>query len=234
MRASFRRLPGVLDPAAGDPGEDQAVDLVSGLQIRSPIATASGFYVDARGTVVTTADAVAQCGEITLDEGTGARVLGTDEALNLAVLQPLSELAPRAVAAFRSGAPRIGAEVAVAGFPYGGALARPAFTFGTVADVRGLNGEEDVRRLEMSAQAGDAGGAVLDESGAVIGMLLPRDSGGTVLPETVSYALDAETLQAALAQAGVQVSQSTATGSLGAEGLTRSGGGMAVLVSCWE
>lgn len=233
MRASFRRLPGVLDPAAGSPGEDQAVDLVSGLQVRQPQATASGFYVDAQGRVVTTAAAVAQCAEITLDESTPARVLASDPALNVAVLAPEAELAPRAVAAFRAGAPRIGAEVAVAGFPYGGALPRPALTFGTLADVRGLSGEEEVRRLELLAQVGDAGGAVLDEAGAVIGMLLPREVRGQVLPEDVTYALDAEAIQAVLAQAGVQPTTSMATASLGAEGLTRSGGAMAVLVSCW-
>jgi hypothetical protein len=121
----------------------------------------------------------------------------------------------------------------VAGFPYGGALARPALTFGTLADVRGLNGEEQVRRLDLSAQAGDAGGAVLDESGAVIGMLLPRESGAQVLPAEVSYALDVETIQGVLAQAGVQPTTSTATGVVGAEKLTRDGAAMAVLVSCW-
>ncbi len=231
MRASFRRLPGVLDPA--DPGEDQAVDLVSGLQVRQPRGTASGFFVDAQGTVVTTADAVAECSEVTLDETTAARVVSTDEGMNLAVLQPQAALAPRAVAGFRATAPRIGSEVAVAGFPYGGALARPALTFGTLADVRGLNGEEQVRRLDLSAQAGDAGGAVLDESGAVIGMLLPREGGAQVLPAEVSYALDVETIQGVLAQAGVQHTTSTATGVLGAEKLTRSGAAMAVLVSCW-
>jgi S1-C subfamily serine protease len=233
MRASFRRLPGVLDPGTAGAGEDQAVDLVSGLQVRQPQGTASGFYVSSQGHVVTTADAVAECGEITLDEAIQARVLGANADLNLAVLEPLAELAPRGVAAFRSGAPRIGTEVAVAGFPYGGALARPALTFGTLADVRGLNGEEQVRRLDLASQAGDAGGPVLDEAGAVIGMLLPSESDRQVLPETVSYALDAETIQATLSQAGLQVSTSTATGSLGAERLTRDGGAMAVLVSCW-
>jgi hypothetical protein len=134
MRASFRRLPGVLDPAAGDPGEDQAVDLVSGLQVRQPQGTASGFYVDAQGTVVTVAEAVAECSEVTLGDGSAVRVLGRDEALNLAILQPQAALAPRAVAAFRPTVPRIGTEVAVAGFPYGPALSRPAMTFGTLAE----------------------------------------------------------------------------------------------------
>ncbi|MBP1805436.1 serine protease [Rubellimicrobium aerolatum] len=233
MRASFRRLPGVLEPGSVDPGEDQAVDLVSGLQVRVPRRTASGFFVDAGGATVTTAQAVEGCERITLDESTEARVVATDPALNLAVLQPLAELAPRAVAGFLPGAPRIGAEVAVAGYPYGGALARPALTFGTLADVRGLNGEETVRRLEVAAQDGDAGGPVLAEDGSVIGMLLPRDWGTQVLPAEVSYALDAEAIQGALAAAGVQPVLAPASGAKGAVALTRDAAGLTVLVSCW-
>ncbi|TNC50207.1 peptidoglycan-binding protein [Rubellimicrobium rubrum] len=233
MRASFRRLPGVLDPAASDPGEDQAVDLVSGLQVRKPRATATGFYVDAQGTVVTTAEAVGQCQEITLDEATTARVAVIDERLNLAVLQPQAELAPRAVASFLPGAPRIGAEVAVAGFPYGGALAQPALTFGTLADIRGLNGEDQVRRLDIATQAGDAGGPVLNEDGSVVGMLLPRESGAQVLPDNVSYALDAETIQSILAQAGVAPTTSQPVGIKAPEQLIRDAAGLTVLVSCW-
>ncbi|TNC74998.1 peptidoglycan-binding protein [Rubellimicrobium roseum] len=232
MRASFRRLPGVLEPAA-DAGEDQAVDLVSGLQVRVPERTATGFYVDARGTVVTTADAVAECREVTLDESTPARVVTTDPTLNLAVLQPQAELAPRAVAGFLPGAPRIGAEVAVAGYPYGGALSRPAVTFGTLADVRGLNGEEQVRRLDISTQPGDAGGPVLAEDGAVIGMMLPREGTRQVLPEDVAYALDAEAIRGVLASAGVEPTLAQAGEAKGAEGLVRDAGGLTVLVSCW-
>ncbi len=233
MRASFRRLPGVLDPGAGDPGEDQAVDLVSGLQVRRPQGTATGFYVDDRGTVVTTADAVAQCQEVTLDETTTARVAVMDDRLNLAVLQPQAELAPRAVASFLGTAPRIGAEVAVAGYPYGGALARPALTFGTLADVRGLNGEEEVRRLDIATQEGDAGGPVLNEDGSVIGMLLPRGTGSQVLPENVSYALDAEAIQGMLSQAGVAPTAVQPARSKAPEQLIRDAAGLTVLVSCW-
>lgn len=232
MRSSFRRLPAVLDPGVSG-GAEQGVDLVSGLRVRQPEATASGFFADARGAVVTTAASVASCGEITLDGSIPARVATVDERLGLAVLLPDAEVAPRAVAELRAGAPRIGAEVAVAGYPYGAALARPAITFGTVADVRGLSGEPDLRRLSIPAQAGDAGGPVMDESGAVIGMLLPAGTGTTVLPDDVAYAVDAGAIQAVLAQAGVVAATSTATGAVGAERLAREGGAMAVLVSCW-
>ena len=74
---------------------------------------------------------------------------------------------------------------------------------------------------------------MLDASGAVIGMLLPRGAGAQVLPEEVSYALDARTIQAELARAGIAARTSEAGGGLGPERLTRDAAGLTVLVSCW-
>lgn len=231
MRASFSRLPGTLDPLAGAPTEEQSVDMVSGLEVRQPRLTATGFFVDGAGTAVTTEAAVASCERVTLDEVHEAAVVAIGGGL--AVLEPLEPLAPRAVAAFRTGVPRIDAAVAVAGFPYGGALAQPALTFGTLADIRGLAGEEDLKRLTLTAQAGDAGGPVLDAGGAVLGMLLPRAEGGTVLPADTAFALDSDAIVAALRANGVEPATTDAPGSVTPERLTRDAAGLTVLVSCW-
>ena len=234
MQASFTRLPGVLDPGAGSPGDDQGVDLVSGLEVRQPRATASGFFVDGLGTVVTSAATVATCDEVTIDGVHRATVSVIEPALGLAILKPDEALAPRAVASFQTAVPRIATEVAVAGYPYGGALSQPALTFGTLSDIRGLNGEEEVKRLDLSAQAGDAGGPVFDQGGAVLGMLLPRaGTEGQVLPPEVSYALDAETILAALGEAGIDATTTATMGSVTPERLTRDAAGLTVLVSCW-
>ncbi|NAZ35788.1 trypsin-like peptidase domain-containing protein [Rubellimicrobium sp. CFH 75288] len=231
MRASFRRLPGTLDPSL-PATEEQGVDLVSGLQVRRPRATASGFFVDRQGRVVTSAAAVEDCAEVTVDGGFAASVAAREGAL--AVLAPVEPLAPRAVAAFQTAVPRLASEIAVAGYPYGAALAQPALTFGRLADLRGLDGEEDVKRLDLAAQAGDAGGPVLDAGGAVLGMLLPRAGGGTrALPASVAYALEAEAIVAALGRVGVQAQTTEGLVPVGPERLTREAAGFTVLVSCW-
>ena len=67
MDKSFVRLDNVLGITAGSK-ENQAVDLVSGLDVRTPAISRSGFYLDDSGTVVTTADVVASCSRITSDE----------------------------------------------------------------------------------------------------------------------------------------------------------------------
>lgn len=234
MQASFTPLDGVLDPGIARPGEDQAVDLVSGLAVRQPKLSRTGFFIDAGGTVLTTIEAVQGCEYMTLDSAHRATVAHQDALRGLAVLRPENVLAPLGVAAFQTGVPRLQAEIAVAGYPYGGVLSRPALTFGTLADIRGLNGEDEVKRLSLPAQPGDAGGPVFDNGGAVLGMLLPvGDTGAQVLPPDVRFSVDADAIIASLSAAGIGVQTTDALAFMPPETLTRVAAGMTVLVSCW-
>ncbi|SLN30793.1 Putative peptidoglycan binding domain protein [Roseivivax jejudonensis] len=234
MQQSFAPVPGrVLDPATVAE-EEQAIDLVAGLRVRQPRATASGFYVDRSGAVVTALGAVEGCGRVTLDDSHEARVAAQDADLGAAVLVPVARLAPRQVAAFRMDPPRLKSEVAVSGYSFGGVLPAPTLTFGSLEDVRGLSGEENLKRLALAAEPGDAGGPVLDTGGGVLGMLLPRDAGGRQLPEQVSFAADAEALQSLVSEAGLSVGRADLGGELTPEDLTRRASDMTVLVSCWE
>ena len=233
MQKSFTRIDGVLDVIADAPGA-QRIDLVAGLEIRKPRLTRSGFYVDGQGTVVTSTDAVAGCGRITLDNDTEASVLGQDEALGIAVLRPDLPLAPMATAAFQTVTPRLQSEVSVAGFSYGGILSAPTLTFGRLADVQGLNGEENLKRLEMESLPGDVGGPVLDASGAVVGMLSAPVVAGRQLPPSVSFSVDASAIRTLLDSLGVVSLMSTQTSALHPVDLTRQASAMTVLVGCWD
>ncbi|WP_420558626.1 serine protease [Roseovarius sp.] len=233
MQESFSRLDTVLDPAAGS-NEVQSINLVAGLEIRTPKLSRSGFYVDRSGTVVTTSEVVASCGRITLDETIEAEIQTANDDSGIAVLRPRTPLAPLAVAAFQQNAPRLQSDVAVAGYSYGGVLGAPSVTFGQLADVQGLNGEREMKRLALNALDGDAGGPVVDTGGAVVGMLLPQDSGTRQLPEGVSFAANAETIRRVLEQAGVTPSATNGDGQMPPESLSERVSGMTVLVSCWE
>ena len=235
MKASFTPIPGVLDPGIAAPGEDQAVDLISGLEVRQPIISRSGFYIDAGGTVLTTTEVLGNCGYLTIDDDHLATVAFRDDALGIAVLRPDTPLAPIGIAAFQTGVPRLQDQVAVSGYPYGGVLAMPALTFGKLADLRGLHGEEAVKRLDLVAQPGDAGGPVFDNGGAVLGMLLPHAvQNGQVLPPEVSFSVDAPAIIAALATAGITAQTTDQVSFMPPETLTREAPKMTVLVSCWE
>lgn len=233
MQTSFARLDGVLDPTAGM-DETQQIDLVSGLQIRTPKLSRSGFYVASNGTALTTLEAVQSCSRITIDGDYDARVTATDADNGLALLRPEETLAPAGFASFRDGAPRLKSDIAVAGYPFEGALNAPTLTFGTLADLRGLGGESTLNRLELSAMSGDVGGPVLDTAGAIIGMLAPKDMKGRALPAGVSFSVTNDVIAAMLSGAGVTARKAGAGAALAAEDLVTVAADMTVLVSCWE
>ena len=233
MQRSFAALPGALDPAEGDPGA-QDIDLVSGLEIRKPRVSRSGFYIDRSGTVVTTAEAVQNCTRITLDEAYEAQLITSDEALGVAILRPVEALAPISVARLSAQQPRLQSDVAVSGYSFEGVLGAPTLTFGTLADVKGLRGETKLTRLALNSLPGDAGGPVFDAGGGVVGMLLPKRQTGQRLPADVSFAADADAIRNVLDVAGLQAENDPGQTRLDPEDLTRIATGMTVLVSCWD
>jgi peptidoglycan hydrolase-like protein with peptidoglycan-binding domain len=236
MKASFRAVGDqALDDSLGAPLEVSRDTLLAGLEVRKPRLSRSGFYVDPQGSVLTTSDAVATCGRITLDGQIEVDVKLSDAAGGFAVLTPRTPLAPRAHAGFRTSTTRNGAEIAVAGYPYEDALSSPVVTFGAFAEARGLNGEAGLSRLTLTTLPGDAGGPVIDSSGSVVGMLLPAPESKTqVLPADVAFARSAAALAEALTLAGLAPTPSTQTGAIAAEDVARIGRDMTVLVSCWD
>lgn len=233
MRQSFTRLPGVLDPLSGAQEEDR-VDLLSGLEIRQPSASGSGFYIDATGTVVTTERMVRSCQRITLDNDYEAELLTSDAGLGVSILRPKTSLAPIKVAMLAQRQPRLQSEIAVAGYPYDGLLGGPSLTFGTMTDAKGLLGETELSRLSMSTRPGDVGGPIFDASGHVVGMLLPERSGSRQLPADVRFAAKAEAIQNVLALAGLQTDPVHSTTTIDPVDLTNLAADVTVLVQCWE
>ena len=178
MQASFKSSGDTaLDPGLAPMADDIRAGLLSGLEVRRPKFSRSGFFVDAGGTVITATEAVAGCGRVTVEGDKDADVIFADAASGVALIKPRVALAPRAVAQFQVAANRVGAEIAVSGYSYEDALPSPVLTFGALEALSGLEGEAAVNRLSLDTRPGDAGGPVLDATGSVLGMLLPRRCG---------------------------------------------------------
>lgn len=233
MQSSFASVSGVLSPAAGA-ASDQSIDLVAGLQIRQPKLSRSGFFVTREGVVATTSEVVQSCGRLTLDGETEATLIADDAASGVAFIRPGKTLAPRTVAALNPGEPRLQSQVAVAGYSYEGVLNAPSLSFGTLADVKGLQGETGISRLALQTRPGDVGGPVMDMTGAVVGMLLPRPEGGPQLPQDVSFALDSVSVVAAGSAAGVGMAAAEPSAVISNVRIAERAAGMTVLVSCWD
>lgn len=234
MQGSFDVLPGTLDPRIVPASEDQAIDMVAGLAVRQPRLSRSGFYVGNDGTVVTTPELLDNCTQITYDREFDAEVIARDDTLGIAVLRPVDGLAPINIASFQPDTPRLQDQIAVAGYPFNGVLSAPTLTFGQVVDIRGLTGDDRIKRLSILPQPSDAGGPVFDDRGAVLGMLLPRKDGNTrVLPPEVNFSVDASQIIDFLGQQGITTQVSNGAAAISPVALTRRAADITVLVSCW-
>jgi len=234
VRASFAPINGVLNPDLVEPTEDQSVDLLAGLEVRKPKQTATGFFVDGNGTVLTHANAIGSCGRVSIFGETDMDVVFADASLGLAALKPQSPTAPISYATFQGSVPRLKSEVLVAGYSFGGLLGAPTLTTGSLEDLRGLNGEDTVKRLAIETQPGDAGGPVFDQGGKVLGLLQPVEDGARKLPNGVGFAVDTDTIRARLSEAGIAVTEGSGSDALSPVELETMASDMTVLVECWQ
>jgi serine protease Do len=152
----------------------------------------TGFFV-AANRVVTNNHVVSGC---TKDiqvrypnrEAYTATIIGQDTTNDLALLH--TNMGNLSTATFYP-RPRVGDQVATYGFPYSGILSRDGnCTLGHVTSLSGAR--DDTRFLQMSTpvQPGNSGGALLDMSGSVVGVVvaqlnaLPKSN-----PQNVNFAL---------------------------------------------
>jgi len=235
MQDSFTTFGGTLPESTGQASQVARSALLAGLSVRRPDYSRSGFYIDATGTTVTTAAAVAQCDRVTLDEAYTARVRARDDALNIAVLEPETPLVPLAFAQFAEGDMPLGQEITISGFSFEDMLTRPVLTFGRLDAAGGLNGEAGVLRLNATVAQGDLGGPVFGPNGAVLGLLSGQPQiDNRQLPPEVNFAVSADAIRDFLSENGVSSGTLRSGVTVPPEQLTRVAGDLTVLVSCWN
>ena len=235
MEDSFSTFGGTLPESTGQASQVSRGALMAGLSVRRPDYSRSGFYIDATGTALTTAQAVAQCDRVTIDEAYTARVRARDTALNIAVLEPETPLVPLAFAQFADAQSAAGQEVTISGFSFEDMLTRPVLTFGRLDAIGGLNGEDSVLRLNASVAQGDLGGPVFGANGAVLGLLSGQpELDDKQLPPDVNFAVSAQAIRGFLSENGVSSGTLRDGVTVPPEHLTRVAGDLTVLVSCWN
>jgi peptidoglycan hydrolase-like protein with peptidoglycan-binding domain len=233
MQATFKPVGNIaMDDTLGQPLRVEKADLMSGLDVRRPVFGRSGFYIDAKGTVATAGAGLDQCHRVTVDNVEADIKL--NDPIGIALLTPKAALAPAMFAAMQTEMPRLNADIAAAGFSYGGALSSPVVSFGQFSAAEGLAGEMQHARLTLATRDGDAGGPVMDAAGGVIGMVLPQDTGSQVLPDDLTVALQAPAMAPALAAAGHAPAAAEPIGSLAPEDLSAIARAITVQVSCWN
>ncbi|RMH39393.1 MAG: peptidoglycan-binding protein [Alphaproteobacteria bacterium] len=230
MRQGFEVLPdAVLPPGASEPeGETFA-----GIEIRHPVRRGSGLYVDTAGHVVTAHAVVSGCGRVTVDD-VPADIALDDPTAGVAVLAPRADVAPPGAGHLAETMPGRRAEIAVAGYSFGGLLGAPTLSFGRLEAAHGLNGEAWLARLSVTTTEADVGGPVLGPRGEVLGILVPAAE-GRQLPEGVGFMLRADALAERLAALGIRPARG-GEGDAPAEpeDLARRAAEFTATVACWD
>lgn len=148
------------------------------------IASGTGFFVDKAGHLLTNAHVVEGCDKATLrlgaDRTEPATIVARETTKDLALLK-MAGKSPD-VAIFRSSPPiRLGDSVVVFGYPLTGYLSRSGnLSTGLVASLAGAEDNEAEMQISAPVQSGNSGGAVVDQSGHVVGIVVAKSNIQTI------------------------------------------------------
>jgi S1-C subfamily serine protease len=206
----------------------------------SVAGTGSGFAVSAGGYVLTNAHVVDACVSVRVRaegrEAVPAAVVRSDDANDLALLRaPRLTVAPLGL---RAAPARPGESVVVTGYPLSSVMGtRTVTTTGSVSALVGLGNDARYMQISAPVQAGNSGGPVLDQTGAVVGIVASKLDAGRVyratgdLPQNVNFAIKASVARLFLEIEGLSLT--AATGSLkAAPDVAAIGRRATVLVEC--
>jgi len=175
MRLEFESIPGALRDRIGA-SEDQKFDEYLGFELRRPIYSRSGLFIDEEARIITQLSGLSECYSITANGIYNYRIVGENSDLDLALLAPQQVLKPLSVIEYTSTLPKIGEHVALASFAYQGKLNRSTVTKGAIREMEDLGGNRSKFRISVPVNPGDGGGGIFDLSGSFIGLHLAGSS----------------------------------------------------------
>jgi S1-C subfamily serine protease len=145
-----------------------------------------------------------------------ATVLSTDPGNDLALIQVMSQKAPDFdPVRITNKATRLGEEVVALGYPLRGVLGDGLnVTTGTISALSGLGNDSTQVQFTAAIQPGNSGGALVDRTGALVGIVASKLSdaealkGGGFAPQGVNFAIRKEIAIAFLQAHGVALEPS--------------------------
>lgn len=165
-------------------------------------SSGTGFAI-ASGLVVTNQHVVAGCQRLEVlsrDERRSVRVLDADDTVDLALLR-VTGLGGNTAALRRPGTVRLGEAAFAFGFPLTGLLSEAGnFTSGVVSSLRGMRDSASQIQISTPVQPGNSGGALVDASGSVIGVVVGKLNASAVaratgdIPQNVNFAVSLQAL----------------------------------------
>ncbi len=228
MRKSFETFPGTLDPSLSVAINDSETEF--GVAIRKPAFVKSAVFVSDQGHAMTDTSNLENCSALTIGGTYDAEIIARSET-GAGLLSPKSEFNPISYAKLGD-AVRKGDKTFLSSYPYGGRLGLASVTQATVIETTDLSGNAEKFRLDLLAEPGDLGGAVLDQSGNLTGILVSRDDTGRILPNNVNFAAATDALASMMQSAGLRL-RTGKTDRLDDVALIASAQNILTPIECW-
>lgn len=180
----------------------QPVAATGASEVESPkvtgVSSGTGFFVTFDGHAITNAHVVNECKKLTAKGPDGATdpalIVAIDKANDLALLRIMKR--PESVLSFRDTPVQVGEQIFVFGYPLHNILADGgSFATGVVSANAGI--QNDTTQLQITApiQPGNSGGALLDQSSRVVGVIVAKINALSVakitgdIPQNVNFAI---------------------------------------------
>ena len=228
MRKSFETFPGTLGPSLSVAINDPETEF--GVAIRKPAFVKSAVFVSDQGHAMTDTSNLENCSALTIGGTYDAEIIARSET-GAGLLSPKSDFNPISYATLGN-AVRKGDKTFLSSYPYGGRLGLASVTQATVIETTDLSGNAEKFRLDLLAEPGYLGGAVLDQSGNLTGILVSRDDTGRVLPNNVNFAAATDALASMMQAAGLRL-RTGKTNRLDDVALIASAQNILTPIECW-
>lgn len=199
-----------------------------------PKSSGTGFVISTDGTIATNFHVVEDCSAVKgfidgrLHDST---VVATDEANDLALLRIASTRIPAISLAV--GQPELGSAITILGYPLTGVLGTDLkATTGIISSLSGVRGERRNMQISAAVQPGNSGGPVLDDRGAIVGMVVAKLS-GKFAAENVNFAIRGPLLRSFLEINGIEVVNSKQNRALSVSEIVKKAAPSTVLLYCF-
>jgi S1-C subfamily serine protease len=175
---------------------DDDMKPTEGGQKGSLLGFGSGFFVSKEGHIATNHHVIEGARTITVSTGGkiyDARLVTSDEDHDLAVLK--IDYEPKVHLPISTMVAHLGDKVFTIGFPRPTTQGKNAkYTDGSISSLTGLRDSADQYQISVPIQPGNSGGALVNDKGKVVGVIVSTLNPKIVSHQNVNYAIKAEHL----------------------------------------
>lgn len=201
---------------------------------KEPKASFSGFFVDEQGHMLTTSQAVEGCSRITFNGKYEAEVVARDQDVGFAILASKTPLKPTNTPKFKRNLQQRTFDISTTSYSFEEIVPSISLSFGADNGLGGLRSESDFARVAMIANDKEIGAPILDEDGAILGILTAPHNEAERDLDKIGLIADLKMLDSIFSKAGIEPEISNDAELLTQEEILVKARELTIMINCWE